>query len=109
MHTRLELIQYLITAKADLAILIGAGPPPPLGIRASRWAVLLKSRALVCVLVAISGHTHTHQTASLGGLTMGQIGWGGPSTGPALFLVQQGCLRVGVSRCGPATVVGRGC
>ena len=26
-----------------------------------------------------------------------------------LFLVQQGCLRVGVSRCGPAAVVGRGC
>ena len=25
------------------------------------------------------------------------------------FLVQQGCLRVGVSRCGPAAVVGRGC
>jgi len=49
--------------------------------------------------------------ASLGGPTMGQIGWGGPSTGPALpfFLVQQGCLRVGVSRCGPAAVVGRGC
>ena len=47
--------------------------------------------------------------ASLGGPTMGQIGWGGPSTGPTLFLVQQGCLRVGVSRCGPAAVVGRGC
>jgi len=43
---------------------------------------------------------------------MGQIGWGlggGPSTGPTLFLLQQGCLRVGVSRCGPAAVVGRGC
>jgi len=25
------------------------------------------------------------------------------------FLVRQGCLRVGVSRCGPAAVVGRGC
>jgi len=25
------------------------------------------------------------------------------------FSVQQGCLRVGVSRCGPAAVVGRGC
>jgi len=40
---------------------------------------------------------------------MGQIGWGGPSTGLRalpFFLVQQGgCLRVGVSRCGPAAVV----
>ena len=46
--------------------------------------------------------------ASLGGPTMGQIGWGGPSTGPIFFLVQQGCLRVGVSRCGLAAVVGGG-
>jgi len=40
---------------------------------------------------------------------MGHIGWGGPSTGPTLLFLQQWCLPVGVSRCGQAAVVGRGC
>ena len=39
------------------------------------------------------------------------IGWGGPSTGPTLFVCSSGVsvLVGGVSRCGPAAVVGRGC
>jgi len=52
---------------------------------------------------------HLPSGASLGGPNMGHIGWGGPSTGPTLLFLQQWCLRVGVSRCGPAAVVGRGC
>ena len=46
--------------------------------------------------------------ASLDGQHVGHIGWGGPSTGPTPLLLQW-CLCVGVSRCGPAAVVGRGC
>ena len=42
------------------------------------------------------------------GLGLGQIGWGGPSTGPTLFFGAAGvspfrCER----RCGPAALVGR--
>ena len=40
---------------------------------------------------------------------MGTIGWGGPSPALPFCLLQQWCLRVGVSRCWPAAVVGRGC
>ena len=43
------------------------------------------------------------------GPIMGHFGWGGPSTGLTLLFLQQWCLGVGVSRCGPAAVVGRGC
>jgi len=36
--------------------------------------------------------------ASLGGPTMGQIGWGGPSTGPTLFF---GAAGISPCRCEP--------
>ena len=40
----------------------------------------------------------TKTGASLGGPTMGQIGWGGPSTGPTLFF---GAAGVFPCRCEP--------
>ena len=70
------------------------------------------SRQMKCT----SNNKHTKKCvsipsgASLGGQTMGQIGWGGPSTGPTLLF---GAAGVSAFRCEPLQAGcccgGRGC
>jgi len=66
---------------ADDAMLTPTGYPPPALLRGRAWVAQLWAKSVGAVRL---------------------------QTLPFL-LVQQGCLRVGVSRCGPAAVVGRGC